>query len=229
MAAVFDEPMEHIDAHDLTPHLRRLSIEYLSAPFDDVFRRVGLPCHHKSNISSSAIRSVPICLRGSLTRYARNKRGSGWDGRRSYALVRLWGGAEYGSRFAAGMPEYPDTEWGVPELTLGQRDFAAAAAAAACNGSLSGSQRQSTSWSNIIFFEFWTSQGSSGPEGSAFLCRSWRWKSDVTLLVPEDTYPEWEFSRDWPYFLQSTLGKNDAVGIPPFLLEDVLSIAKAIT
>ncbi|KAJ7230372.1 hypothetical protein GGX14DRAFT_335467, partial [Mycena pura] len=42
MAAVLDELMEHIDAHGLAPHLRRLSIEYLNAPFDDVFRRVGL-------------------------------------------------------------------------------------------------------------------------------------------------------------------------------------------
>ncbi|KAJ7036608.1 hypothetical protein C8F04DRAFT_1095102 [Mycena alexandri] len=42
MGAVLDELLETLDARSLAPNLRRLSIEYVDAGFDDVFQRVGL-------------------------------------------------------------------------------------------------------------------------------------------------------------------------------------------
>ncbi|KAJ7167555.1 hypothetical protein C8R46DRAFT_1218492 [Mycena filopes] len=42
MGAVLDELLENLDARSLAPNLRRLSIEYIDAGFDDVFQRVGL-------------------------------------------------------------------------------------------------------------------------------------------------------------------------------------------
>ncbi|KAK7055578.1 hypothetical protein R3P38DRAFT_1361524 [Favolaschia claudopus] len=42
MGSVLDDLLEQLDVHSLAPNLRRLSIEYVDAGFDDVFGRVGL-------------------------------------------------------------------------------------------------------------------------------------------------------------------------------------------
>lgn len=42
MGAVLDDLLETLDARSLAPNLRRLTIEYLDAGFDDIFRRDGL-------------------------------------------------------------------------------------------------------------------------------------------------------------------------------------------
>ncbi|KAJ7261997.1 hypothetical protein C8J57DRAFT_461215 [Mycena rebaudengoi] len=42
MASVLEELLENLDARALAPNLRRLSIEYLDAGFDDLFQRQGL-------------------------------------------------------------------------------------------------------------------------------------------------------------------------------------------
>ncbi|KAJ7114072.1 hypothetical protein C8R44DRAFT_630678 [Mycena epipterygia] len=42
MGAVLDDLLENLDARSLAPNLRRLTIEYLDAGFDDIFRRDGL-------------------------------------------------------------------------------------------------------------------------------------------------------------------------------------------
>ncbi|KAJ7483351.1 hypothetical protein FB451DRAFT_1234192 [Mycena latifolia] len=42
MGSVLDELLENLDARSLAPNLRRLTIEYLDAGFDDVFHRAGL-------------------------------------------------------------------------------------------------------------------------------------------------------------------------------------------
>ncbi|KAJ7483419.1 hypothetical protein FB451DRAFT_106158 [Mycena latifolia] len=42
MGGVLDELLENLDARSLAPNLRRLTIEYLDAGFDDIFHRAGL-------------------------------------------------------------------------------------------------------------------------------------------------------------------------------------------
>nr|GAT42698.1 predicted protein [Mycena chlorophos] len=51
MGFVFDDLLEHIDAHSLLPNLRALAVEYVDAPFEDPFTRTSfasLPDHVKT-------------------------------------------------------------------------------------------------------------------------------------------------------------------------------------
>ncbi|KAJ7230356.1 hypothetical protein GGX14DRAFT_582952 [Mycena pura] len=85
MAAALDELMEYIDAHGLAPHLRRLSVEYLNAPFDDVFRRVGLGAlppqieHLELRFSFGA--EMPPWLARALRENQERQRHFGWAAR----------------------------------------------------------------------------------------------------------------------------------------------------
>ncbi|KAF7309381.1 hypothetical protein MIND_00308900 [Mycena indigotica] len=55
MTNIFDELLENIDAHSLLPNLHALSIEYVDAPFEDVFLRMGLAAlpEHVSDLAVS--------------------------------------------------------------------------------------------------------------------------------------------------------------------------------
>ncbi|KAJ7777108.1 hypothetical protein B0H16DRAFT_948303 [Mycena metata] len=85
MGAVLDELLETLDARSLAPNLRRLSIEYVDAGFDDVFQRVGLaalpPQITHLELQYSFSPEMPSWLVDSLRRKQekQTRRTVGWD------------------------------------------------------------------------------------------------------------------------------------------------------
>ncbi|KAJ7483457.1 hypothetical protein FB451DRAFT_1234673 [Mycena latifolia] len=80
MGAVLDDLLETLDAHSLAPNLRRLSIEYLDAGFDDVFHRAGLAAL-PSQITHLEVRysfSAPVWLVEALRKKQETQRNIGW-------------------------------------------------------------------------------------------------------------------------------------------------------
>jgi hypothetical protein len=65
MSGVLDHLLENIDVWSLTPNLRRLSIEYVDAGFEDIFKRAGLA-------------ALPTQLTHLDLRYAFNDATPGW-------------------------------------------------------------------------------------------------------------------------------------------------------
>ncbi|KAJ6580789.1 hypothetical protein B0H19DRAFT_1369289 [Mycena capillaripes] len=85
MGAVLDDLLENLDARSLAPNMRRLSIEYLDAGFEDVFQRAGLAAlptqitHIELRYSFSA--ETPHWLVESLRRKQEMQRYIGWIAR----------------------------------------------------------------------------------------------------------------------------------------------------
>ncbi|KAJ6580808.1 hypothetical protein B0H19DRAFT_1017280 [Mycena capillaripes] len=85
MGATLDDLLENLDARALAPNLRRLSIEYLDAGFEDVFQRAGLAAlptqitHLDLRYSFSA--ETPLWLAESLRKKQERLRHIGWIAR----------------------------------------------------------------------------------------------------------------------------------------------------
>ncbi|KAJ7663967.1 hypothetical protein DFH06DRAFT_920427, partial [Mycena polygramma] len=85
MGGVLDDLLEILDAHSLAPNLRRLSIEYMDAGFDDVFQRTGLaalpPQITHLELGFSFTDTMPLWLIESLRRKQEKQRYIGWIAR----------------------------------------------------------------------------------------------------------------------------------------------------
>ncbi|KAJ6580754.1 hypothetical protein B0H19DRAFT_1251054 [Mycena capillaripes] len=85
MGAVLDDLLENLDVRSLAPNLRRLSIEYLDAGFEDIFQRAGLAAlptqitHFELRYSFSA--QMPSWLIESLRKKQERQRHIGWIAR----------------------------------------------------------------------------------------------------------------------------------------------------
>ncbi|KAJ7143323.1 hypothetical protein C8R43DRAFT_1199327 [Mycena crocata] len=85
MGAVLDELLENLDAHALAPNLRRLTIDYLDAGFDDVFQRAGLAALPSQittlELHYSFSADVPAWLIKALQEKQEKQRHIGWISR----------------------------------------------------------------------------------------------------------------------------------------------------
>ncbi|KAJ7065484.1 hypothetical protein C8F01DRAFT_747324 [Mycena amicta] len=97
MGFVLDDILEHVDAYTLLPNLRTLAIEYIDAPFDDLFQRIGLAAlpQHVAHLDVRWTYSsgMPTWLAGALREKQGQQRQFKWAAK-SVERVSIWGAGE---------------------------------------------------------------------------------------------------------------------------------------